>query len=217
MDSCASGGRRNDPETMRRGVPLHYTDVGYGDHAIKQKQHRYMFEWIPYFRAHNRSWDVNGEMVWFSDDPFYNFRVDDFCYQLACAPALTDIIVFDADDSSFEIARRNHPIWRRAAEFMTNSDYYPLTEPRFNLEDFYAMEFYNPDTKKGFFQVLSNIKVKEPSFTAKLTLDGSIDYKVENSATGETRIISGSDLEKGIEIFLKPRTGIIFFFEPAEN
>lgn len=217
MDSCASGGRRNDPETMRRGVPLHYTDVGYGDHAIKQKQHRYMFEWIPYFRAHNRSWDVNGEMVWFSDDPFYNFHVDDFCYQLACAPALTDIIVYDADDKSFEIARRNHPIWRRAARFMTKADYYPLTEPRFNLEDFYAMEFYEPKTKSGFFQVVSNIKVKEPSFTVRLTLDDGIDYKVENSATGETRIISGKQLSEGLEVALSPRTGIIFFFEPAEN
>ena len=30
IDSCASGGRRNDLETMRRGVPLHPTDYGYG-------------------------------------------------------------------------------------------------------------------------------------------------------------------------------------------
>ena len=30
IDSCASGGRRNDLETMRRSVPLHYTDYGYG-------------------------------------------------------------------------------------------------------------------------------------------------------------------------------------------
>ena len=51
VDSCASGGRRNDLESMRRGVPLHYTDVGYGNHPIKQMQHRLHFEWIPYFRA----------------------------------------------------------------------------------------------------------------------------------------------------------------------
>lgn len=57
IDSCASGGRRNDLETMRRSVALHYTDVGYGHHPVKQKQHREMFEWMPYFRAHNMSWD----------------------------------------------------------------------------------------------------------------------------------------------------------------
>ena len=32
IDSCASGGRRNDLETMRRSVPLHYSDYGYGLH-----------------------------------------------------------------------------------------------------------------------------------------------------------------------------------------
>ena len=35
IDSCASGGRRNDLETMRRSVPLHYTDYGYGIHPVK--------------------------------------------------------------------------------------------------------------------------------------------------------------------------------------
>ena len=100
---------------------------------------------------------------------------------------------------------------------MTKADYYPLTEPRFNLEDFYAMEFYNPENKKGFFQVISNIKVKSPSFTARLTLDPSLNYTVENSATGEIRIISGKELTEGVEITLSPRTGVIFFFEPAEN
>ena len=44
IDSCASGGRRNDLDTMRRAVPLHYTDVGYGNHPVKQKQHRTLFE-----------------------------------------------------------------------------------------------------------------------------------------------------------------------------
>ena len=56
IDSCSSGGRRNDLETMRRAVTLHYTDIGYGNHPRKQKQHRLMFEWIPYFRAHNMNW-----------------------------------------------------------------------------------------------------------------------------------------------------------------
>ena len=31
IDSCASGGRRNDYEAMRRSVALHFTDYGYHD------------------------------------------------------------------------------------------------------------------------------------------------------------------------------------------
>ncbi|MEN6546059.1 MAG: alpha-galactosidase, partial [Armatimonadia bacterium] len=50
IDSCSSGGRRNDLETMRRSVPLHYTDYGYGLHPIKLSFHHTLFQWIPYFK-----------------------------------------------------------------------------------------------------------------------------------------------------------------------
>ena len=50
IDSCASGGRRNDLETMRRSVPLHYSDYGYGLHPVKVDFQRTLFEWLPYFK-----------------------------------------------------------------------------------------------------------------------------------------------------------------------
>ena len=58
IDSCSSGGRRNDLETMRRSVPLHYTDFGYGNHAVKLAFHHTLYEWIPYFKDFSLSWDV---------------------------------------------------------------------------------------------------------------------------------------------------------------
>ena len=214
IDSCASGGRRNDPETLRRAVPLHYTDVEYGVHPVKQKQHRYMFEWIPYFRAHNMSWD-NPEGLYYQ--PNAGRPVDEFAYQAAMAPALTDMIEWNAPEEAFDLARHMHPIWRRAAAIMTKADYYPLTVCRKNPEDYYAMEFYNPDECSGFFQVLRNTQVKEPSFTAKLTLDETKDYKVENTKTGETKVISGKELAKGIEITLDKRSAAVVFFEAIKD
>lgn len=35
IDSCASGGRRNDLETVRRAIVLHQTDAAYGNHPVK--------------------------------------------------------------------------------------------------------------------------------------------------------------------------------------
>ena len=43
---------------MRRSVPLHYTDYGYGDHPVKLAFHRTLFEWIPYFKEVTLSWDL---------------------------------------------------------------------------------------------------------------------------------------------------------------
>ncbi len=49
IDSCASGGRRNDLETMRRAVALHPTDYDYENLAMKQAFHSSLFQWLPYF------------------------------------------------------------------------------------------------------------------------------------------------------------------------
>ena len=53
IDSCASGGRRNDLETMRRSVPLHYTDFGYGLHPVKLDFQQTMYEWLPVLQRDN--------------------------------------------------------------------------------------------------------------------------------------------------------------------
>ena len=46
---------------MRRSVPLHYTDYGYGDHPVKLAFHHTLYEWIPYFKECTLSWDIGGK------------------------------------------------------------------------------------------------------------------------------------------------------------
>ena len=48
-DECASGGRRNDLESMRRAVPLHKSDMNYGDLEAKHTQFYGLALWHPYF------------------------------------------------------------------------------------------------------------------------------------------------------------------------
>ena len=80
---------------MRRSVPLHYTDVGYGIHPTKQLQHRFMFRWIPYFRAHVWSWDdpVTGQ---YGAHGSTTHRNDEYAFYCALAPAITDMLRYDA-------------------------------------------------------------------------------------------------------------------------
>lgn len=47
LDSCASGGRRNDLETVRRSVSLHKTDADYSDFTRKQAMHYSFYQWLP--------------------------------------------------------------------------------------------------------------------------------------------------------------------------
>ena len=210
IDSCASGGRRNDLETMRRAVPLHYTDVGYGNHPIKQKQHALMHEWIPYFRAHNMNWDdpVTGEYG-------SSGRTQDrFSYYAAMAPALTDMLEWDACDEDFALAREMQPIWRRAAAMMISCDYYPLTACRKSNEDYYAVQFHDPDAQSGFVEILRNNACKQPAYTLCMrAIDPRGEYTLRNAETGAELHFSGRDLTGGVDFALPMRSGAIYFYE----
>ena len=210
IDSCASGGRRNDLETMRRAVPLHYTDVGYGNHPVKLKQHRQMFAWIPYFRAHNMNWDdpKTGE---YGNSGKPN---DKYSYYVAMTPALTDMIEHDAPEEEFVLARKMHPVWRRAARYMLSADYYPLTECRKSNEDHYAMQFHDPDADEGFFEIVAGTRCTDNSFTLRLAaISEDSEYALENGETGETLRLSGKQLASGTVFDAPRRTGQVWFYK----
>ncbi len=208
IDSCSSGGRRNDLDTMRRAVSLHYTDIGYGNHPIKQKQHREMFEWMPYFRAHTMSWDRDGQYVDWDMQP-----VDKFAFHCAMTPAITATIEFYDNEEIFNAGREMIPIWRRAANIMLTGDYYPLTECRKSPEDYYAMQFDDPEQGIGFLQVIRNIQCAEDTFTAMPFAVAGETYSFENMETGECFTMTGEELAKGFETKLPKRTGQIWFYK----
>ena len=207
IDSCASGGRRNDRETMRRAVPLHYTDVGYGEHTIKQKQFRELFEWIPYFRSHNMSWDreyVERELgrTWEENDAF--------SFQCAMAPAVTYMTWWDADEEQFARTREAESLWRRAADLELRGDYEPLTPCRKDPGDWYAMRF--DDDGEGFVQVIRNRAAEDERFTVTFRADPEKIYRFEN-VNGEPLTVSGEEIRtRGFAVSLPKRTGALLFY-----
>lgn len=213
IDSCASGGRRNDLDTMRRAVPLQYTDVGLGVHPLKQIQHRYMFEWIPYFRAHTLNFD-DGTV----DQPSsgqYNTScpTDRYAYHCAMAPAIT--VMTDRNDTErFALTREMNAIWRRAAELELSCDYIPLTECRRSAEDWYAMQFDSPERGEGFFQAIRNTLSPDESFTLHLRVDEDALYELEEPESGRRFSVSGKALAS-FTVTLPKRCGVIYFYRKA--
>ena len=203
FDSCASGGRRNDLETMRRAITLHYTDVGYGDHPIKQKQHREMFEWIPYFRAHNMNW-FDPETGKYDGK---EREADEFAYQNAFTPSMTDMIRFDADADRFALGLEMQSLWRKAAEIELSGDYYPITECNGSTEDWYAMQFDDAEKRRGFVQIIRNADAEADSFNLVLPC-------IEDGAKYVTSVgeFASEELRKGIEIKLGKREAKVIFY-----
>ena len=173
FDICASGGRRNEMESLRRGVPYHYTDVGYGSHAIKQKQARFLNEWAPYHRSSFCDWrDENDRYI-----PGSDHTPDAFTFICSFSPAMR----MCENENLKEIAEKYNAIWEKTASFMLDADYYPLTECRKSTKDFYGEQFEIPEKGIGFFRIISNVDNEAIEAELNMHYDSSRGYELGES------------------------------------
>jgi len=215
IDSCASGGRRNDLETLRRSVPLHYTDYGYGNHAVKLAFHHTLYAWIPYFRATTLSWDVDTpEDVTGAGKPN-----DSFAFHCGMAPMLTPALDIRKDDNDLVVARTMVSLWRRAVSFLLNGDYYALTPFSKSPERWVAWQFDMPVKGEGLLQGIRLAACPDETLTIHpQRLAAEADYVLDNPETGENRELSGSDLlRNGFTFMLPPRSGAIWFYRQKQG
>lgn len=212
IDSCASGGRRNDLETMRRAVPLHYSDYGYGYAPIKLSFHQAMFEWLPYFKDSTLAWDLTPPAR--SSD-----RVDSYSFHCAMAPMLALGMDIRRDDYDYALARKMTAIWRRASGLILYGDYYPQTPFGRTPDKWVAWQFDDPEKGEGFLQGIRLPAALEATFVIHpKALDRNANYILENPESGESRNIAGKDLiDSGFTLALPPRSGAVWFYRKASD
>ena len=207
IDSCASGGRRNDLETMRRSVPLHYTDWGYGDHPVKLDFHHTLFQWLPYFKEVSLSWDLKGQTR-------YDDRVDSFSYHCGLGPMIIPCIDIRRDDYDYALMRKMLGIWRRAADLMLTGDYYPHTASARTPDQWVARQFDCPEAGRGFVQAirLPACEVETLQVHPK-AMRPDVVYVFENPETGETKELTGLAVTRDGILFSQPkREGVLWFY-----
>jgi len=207
IDSCSAGGRRNDLETMRRSVPLHYTDYGYGDHAVKLAFQRTMHEWIPYFKEFTLSWDKHKPTRW-------NEEEDSFGFHCGMAPMLFPTFDIKRDDYDFELIRKMIGVWKQIADLVLYGDYYALTPFHKSASQWVAKQFDSPSEGRGYVQAIRLQECEESSLTVRLhAIDLSSEYELVNPETGETLEVSGKNLaDKGLTVSLEKRQGQIWIY-----
>lgn len=207
IDSCAGGGRRNDLETMRRSVPLHYSDHGYGNHPVKLAFHHTLYEWLPYFKEVTLSWDIGGNAR-------FDHRIDSYSYHCGMAPMLFPTLDIRRDDYDYALAKKMIAIWRRASGLILYGDYYPHAPFHRNAKEWVAWQFDCPEKGCGLVQGIRFSESPEATLTIhpKGICPGAM-YFFENTETGETRDISGEDLIRaGFTFSLPARSGAIWFY-----
>ncbi len=190
LDTCASGGRRLDLETLRRAVPLWRSDYPFGA-APMQMQTYGLALWAPYFGTSAGSLDP------------YTFRSE-------ITPAMG--IGPDPKLRGELLAHQLKLIsqWRQVAAFYYG-DFFPLTEYSDNETAWMAWQWGTTDGTSGIVQAFRRDKSVFNSATFRLHhLKENRSYTVEDLDSLKKLQISGKDLvEKGIPIAIHAAPGAI--------
>lgn len=131
LDTCASGGRRNDLETLRRAVPLLRSDF-WNDPAAQQAQTMGVAPWMPYFGSGMVSRDV----YWFGSCIFPASRIG-----------------WDAQDSGLDYDLLKQMIAEcHAVQEYQVGDFYPLTPYSLAENAWVAWQGHRPADGAGVVQ-----------------------------------------------------------------
>lgn len=211
IDSCASGGRRNDLETMRRSVPLHYSDYGYGLHTVKLAFQHTLYAWIPYFKEPALSWERPDAPIPAGVDP----TNDPFGYHCAMAPMLNLSMDIRRDDIDMKLAHRMIALWRRASPILVQGDYYPLTAHSRAADRWVVRQFDWPERGIGLVQGIRLQNCEQEQMTVQLhALDPDAVYVFENPETGEGLEQHGGD---AFTFALPARTGALWLYRVRDR
>ena len=210
IDSCAGGGRRSDMESMRRAVPLHYSDLAYGNIPVKMGFEQTMHEWLPYFKSKLFSWEQPDGS--YSITPPTDRAADAYVFYSALAPMVTLLTEATRDGRVFDPVREMQDIWRRAANLMLRSDFYALTDYHKNADGWWCRQFDCPEGQEGFLHFLTGNRCAQTKQIVTPWLDETATYEFENAQTGERRTMTGRELLAGFAENLPARSGSIWFY-----
>ena len=188
IDSCASGGRRNDLETMRRAVPLWRTDYPLEPLASQCMTYGLSF-WLPYHGtgtvARLRGWYCGGEPT--PVEP-YGFWSDASCPSILCG---FDMRVKELD---YGPLRKLFGQWRQISACYLG-DFYPLTSYSLAHDVWIAWQFDRPEAGDGLIEAFRREQSVYESARLKLRgLDPDARYEVTRFDENKPRRMTGREL-----------------------
>ncbi|MBQ7387462.1 MAG: alpha-galactosidase [Clostridia bacterium] len=177
VDSCASGGGRNDLESMRRGVPLLRSDSDRTTTALRLSMTTAFSKWIPFSGASTK------ESVGEHDAG----EQDSYVWRASYLPALNVFGRFTQDkDFNFDVIRFGIGEWKRFSRYML-SDFYTLT-PWHREEDttsFTAFAYFDPEMCEGALLAFRQESCVKDTLTVNLPFTNGDEYVLTDEDSGE--------------------------------
>jgi alpha-galactosidase len=191
IDSCASGGRRNDVDSLLRAVPLTRSDylLEAGEPVSQQMQTYGMALWIPFFGT-----GVSGE--------------EPYVFRSQMTPGIITTWDLRRKDLDYNKLRTLVRQWRAVAPNYYG-DVYPLIPYSLATDVWAAIQFDRPEVGEGFVEIFR--RSRSPYENARLKLQGLEPegrYRVENLDSRSNREYSGKELmDQGVEVQLAHAPG----------
>lgn len=194
IDACASGGRRNDLETMHRAVPLLRSDYQWAnmgdDYIIGNQAHTWALSaWFPY----------QGSAV-YEYEP-YKYR----SFYLPCFGT------GGMNDKNSDAVIQAYTECTQIQPMMLYGDYWPLTPYSLEVDEWIAWQFNREDD--GCVQAFRRENCNSKQLRVKLRgLDTKATYLLRNFDSKTVRRVSGRKLMRtGLKIRINEKPGAVVF------
>ena len=203
IDSCASGGRRDDLETLRRAVPLIRSDFLF--EPTSQQNHHFAFaSWIPY---HGAGYVTGQSAIGQHGQP----DVDAYGFRANMSPSLTLCYDMRKKDLNYKLARR---LFAQLKQIGPNylGDFYPLTPYSLANDVWLAWQYDRPEVGEGVVQAFRRPDSNFEAGRFKLRgLDPDARYVVSDlDRPDEARTLTGEELMKrGLLITIREQPGAL--------
>ena len=192
IDTCASGGRRLDLETLRRSVSLWSSD----DSTIPEDNQSHelgVASWMPYFGSgipNDTPYEIRSGLF-----PFISYGL--------------------ADDRAMDwnLYRQETKNWETIHDDLLG-DYYPLLPPSLDTRSWMGWQFNRPEAGRGTVQVFRRADCPYTSATLMLReLEPDATYSVTNvDAADHPMTLRGSDLmQRGLDVHIDTRPAAVIY------
>jgi alpha-galactosidase len=186
IDSCASGGRRNDLETLRRAVPLLRSDW-FTPAEVQQAMTMGISLWIPYHGSGMGPSDV-------------------YWYRSCIFPASRIGIDTRKTDQDYALLKKMIAEFHEVEKYLLG-DFYPLTSYSLETDVWAAWQYDRPEMGEGIVQVFRrDASPYEAAHFPLRGLDPNAKYRLKDFDKTEPTEAAGKDLmETGLPISLPQR------------
>ncbi len=212
VDSCASGGGRNDLESARRSIPLLRSDFDRTTISLRLSYTYSLSKWLPYSGV---PCNESGNTLSQGSTDIYSYRASYMAHTYYNCRWKTD-----ENKLKWDELRQGQAEWNTVKGYLLK-DYYSLTPYTgiYNDKTWSSYMFFDSEKNSGVLQafrqehcVEDHIKVypkglKKDCYYRMRDIDG----------VNTIERVKGSELMKGFNISAaKARTAVLIFIEPVE-